>query len=90
MSKLNSECDGVVKDSMYKCITDYGYADHVLPDELQAYMATGLGSKMEEMEIPNIEEWEQKYREVFDQYYNKSLYSDPKKVDVSFDTIKKI
>jgi hypothetical protein len=53
-------------------------------------MATGLGSKMEEMEIPNIEEWEQKYREVFDQYYNKSLYSDPKKVDVSFDTIKKI
>ena len=84
MFKLNTECDKVVKDSMFKCITDYGYADHVLPDELQAYMSTGLASKMEDMNIPNIEEWQQKYREVFDQYYNKSLYSDPKKVDVSF------
>jgi hypothetical protein len=88
MSKLNNECDGVVKDSMFKCITDYGYADHVLPDELQAYMATGLGSKMEEMEIPNIEEWQEKYKSVFDQYYSKSLYSDPKKVEINFDTKK--
>ena len=84
MTQLNNECDKVVKDSMSKCITDYGYADHVLPDELQAYMATGLASKMEDMNIPNIEEWQQKYREVFDQHYNKSLYSDPKKVDFSF------
>jgi hypothetical protein len=49
MTQLNNECDKVVKDSMFKCITEYGYADHVLPDELQAYMSTGLGSKMKEM-----------------------------------------
>ena len=84
MSKLNDECDPVVKDMMCKCITEYGYADHVLPDELQAYMSTGLGRKMEEMNIPNIEVWQQKYRDVFDSYYSKSLYTEPKKIDINW------
>jgi hypothetical protein len=84
MTQLNNECDKVVKDNMSKCITEYGYADHVLPDELQAYMSTGLGSKMKEMNIPNIDEWIEKYKEVFDMFYSKSLYSDPKLTNVNW------
>jgi len=84
MTQLNNECDGVVKDSMFKCITEYGYADHVLPDELQAYMSTGLGRKMEEMNIPNIDEWMEKYREVFDGYYSSALYTEPKLTNVNW------
>ena len=77
MTKMNEDCDPTVRDMMCKCITEYGYADHVLPDELQAYMSTGLGGKMEQMNIPNIDEWCQKYREVFERYYNKTLYPSP-------------
>ena len=69
---------------MCKCITEYGYADHVLPDELQAYMSTGLGKKMTEMNIPNIEIWQEKYRNIFDRYYSKSLYSNPKVVEINW------
>ncbi len=85
MTKMNSMCDKFIKDSMLKCITDYGYADHVLPDELQAYMSTGLGTKMEELEIPNIEEWMIKYREIFERYYSKNLYTDPKEVKINYE-----
>lgn len=84
MNKLNEDCDPIVRDMMCKCITDYGYADHVLPDELQAYMSTGLGSKMLELNIPNIDEWIQKYREVFEQFYSKSLYSNPTKIELNW------
>lgn len=84
MSKMNEECDPIVKDMMYKCITEYGYADHVLPDEMQAYMSTGLGKKMQEMNIPDVEIWQQKYREIFDNYYSKSLYTQPKKTEINW------
>ena len=84
MSELNEECDPIVKDMMYKCITEYGYADHVLPDEMQAYMSTGLGKKMQEMNIPDVEIWQQKYREIFDNYYSKSLYTSPVKTEISW------
>lgn len=84
MTKMNDECDPTVKDMMCKCITEYGYADHVLPDELQAYMSTGLGSKMEEMNIPDIEIWQEKYRNIFEKYYSKSLYSSPKVVEINW------
>ena len=84
MSKMNDECDPNVRDMMYKCITEYGYADHVLPDELQAYMSTGLGSKMEEMNIPDIEIWQQRYRNIFDNYYSQSLYTNPEIIDINW------
>lgn len=84
MSKMNDECNPIVKDMMYKCITEYGYADHVLPDEMQAYMSTGLGSKMEEMNIPDVGIWQQRYRDIFENYYSKSLYTQPKKIDINW------
>ena len=85
MTKLTSECDPKVKDSMYKCITDYGYADHVLADEMQAYMSTGLGKKMKELNIENIDEWMSKYREIFQRNYSKNLYPEAKQLEVSWE-----
>ncbi len=84
VNKLTSSCDSVVKDMMYKCITKYGYADHVLPDEMQAYMSTGLGDEMEKMNIPNIDKEIEKYKEVFNKYYNNNLYKDPIKLNIKF------
>jgi hypothetical protein len=84
MDKITAECDPTVKDMMYKCITEYGYADHVLPDEMQAYMATGLGSDMKKADIPNIDEWIVKYKEVFQDYYSKNLYPEPKKMELGW------
>lgn len=84
VNDLTSKCDQVVKLAMYKCITDYGYADHVLPDEMQAYMSTGLGSIMDKLNIPNIESEMKKYRDVFEEYYSKNLYTSPRKMSVSF------
>ena len=84
MDKMTNSCDSVVRDSMFRCITDYGYADHVLMDEMQAYMSTGLGRKMKEMNIKNIDEYCQKYRGVFDSYYQKSLYTSPKKNNINW------
>lgn len=84
MDSLTSQCEKVVREMMYKCITDYGYADHVLSDEMQAYMATGLGKKMVELNIPNIEDWCQKYREVFEGFYSKSLYPAPEKTEINW------
>jgi hypothetical protein len=85
MTKLNKDCDRIVKESMYKCITEYGYADHVLPDELQAYLSTGLGRKMKEAKIPGIEMEMKKHREIFDRYYKNCLYSEPKKTKVNWE-----
>lgn len=84
MDKLTHECDFVVKDTMLKCIIEYGYADHVLADELQAYLATGLGKKMIALNIPNIEIWQNKYREVFLNYFSNTIYPTPKKIDIDW------
>lgn len=85
MNEINNELDPVVRDMMLKCITDYGYADHVLPDELQAYMATGLGRKMKEMNIPKIDDWMEDYREVFDKYYSTFLYESPELTPIEWE-----
>ena len=84
MLKINSECDGIIKSSIYKCITEYGYADHVLPDEFQAYMSTGLATKMIEMNITNIEKQISIYENVFNSFYSKSLYAEPKIVKIKW------
>ncbi len=79
MDKLTSKCG--VKDEMYRSITEYGYADHVLPDEMQAYMATGLADNMD---IPNAEKWVKKYRNIFDTYFQKCFYTEPIKTKINF------
>jgi len=85
MMKLNQECDVLVKKLMYKVITEYGYADHVLPDELQAYLSTGLGQKMEEMNIPGIDEEMRKHRSIFEKFYQKELYLEPIMTEIKWE-----
>ena len=84
MDNLTNSCDVAIRDGMFKCITDYGYADHVLMDEMQAYMSTGLGRKMTELKIKNIDEFCKKYRSIFDTYYQKSLYPSPKNIKTNW------
>jgi len=85
MDKLTSECDENVKRKMFKSIVDYGYADHVLSDEMQAYMATGLGYEQEILDIPNIEIEMKKYNNLFNEYYSKNLYKSPQKIKINFE-----
>lgn len=82
VNELTYKCEPFIKDNMYKCISEYGYADHVLPDEMQAYMSTGLGSAMEKLNIPDSETL--KYREIFIKYYEESLYKSPLKLNIEF------
>jgi len=84
MDSLTTQCDENVREMMFKCIVDYGYADHVLQDEMQAYMATGLGKKMKELNIEGIEDWCRKYKEVFNKFYSESLYTSPKKTEINW------
>jgi hypothetical protein len=46
MTEQINSMDPKVKDKMIDKIKAYGYGDNVYMDELQAYMATGLGSEM--------------------------------------------
>jgi hypothetical protein len=46
MTEQINNMDPKVKDKMIDKIKAYGYCDNVYMDELQAYMATGLGSEM--------------------------------------------
>ena len=46
MTEQINKMDSKVKDKMIDKIKAYGYGDNVYMDELQAYMATGLGSEM--------------------------------------------
>ena len=84
MADINLELDSDIKDMMCKCIIEYGYADHVLADELQAYTATGLGAKMKQMNLPRIEEWMQDYREVFERFYSRYLYENPELLPIKW------
>lgn len=85
MMKLNSELDEDFKSKMIKCIADYGYADHVYDDELQAYMSTGFASEMKKIKLNNIKQNTSKYRVVFDKYYKNHIYTSPElvKIDIN-------
>jgi hypothetical protein len=85
MTKVSKNCSDDVKSKMCKCIVDYGYADHVIQDELQAYMSTGLGEQMEDLGIENIEEEIEKYREVFEEFYSANLYENPKTIKINWE-----
>ena len=84
MNVLREECDPKVKEIICKTIIDHGYANGVLPDELQAYLSTGLSKKMLALNVPNIEEEMTKYREVFERYYKENMFPNPKKMSVDW------
>jgi hypothetical protein len=69
MMRVIEKMDPKVKHQMLKKIQSYGYGDNVYDDELQAYMATGLGSEMKW--IRNIKPEMHKFQQVFDKYTKK-------------------
>jgi len=69
MSSIISKMDTNVKEKMLEKISDSGYGNNVLYDELQAYMATGLVGNMNR--IKNKKQEIPKFRNFFDTYTNK-------------------
>jgi hypothetical protein len=61
--------DPKVREKMIQKIKDYGYGDNVYMDELQAYMATGLGSEMKW--IRNIKPAMVPFNDIFMKYAKK-------------------
>lgn len=61
--------DSNVREKMLKKISDSGYGNNVLYDELQAYMSTGLVGTMNR--IKGIKQETAKFKEFFDTYTNK-------------------
>jgi len=66
--------------SLRKIVQNMGYGDNVINDEIQAYMSTGLSSKMST--IPNLEEFLSTYKETFDHFLKKNKH--PKEIQIEF------
>ena len=81
MNKLLSEMDKKSVESIKKLIAEIGYAESVISDEAQAYLATGIYDEWMVDDIPN---WTDKFKEVFDRYKSKHLLSEPKKYEVNY------
>lgn len=81
MIRVINKMDPVVKEQMLNKIKSYGYGDNVYEDELQAYLSTGLGSKM--AGIKNIKPEMVKFNTVFERYTKKIK---PKKIPIDWST----
>ena len=81
MTRIINKMDPVVKEQMLNKIRSYGYGDNVYEDELQAYLSTGLGSKM--AGIKNIKPEMVKFNTVFERYTKKIK---PKKISIDWST----
>jgi hypothetical protein len=69
MSTLIRKMDSSVREKMLQKISDSGYGNNVLYDELQAYMATGLVSNMNRIKGIKLEI--EKFKDFFDTYTDK-------------------
>jgi len=69
MSTLIRKMDSNIREKMLKKISDSGYGDNVLYDELQAYMATGLVGNMNR--VKGVKQEIEKFKSFFDTYTNK-------------------
>lgn len=69
MSTLIRKMDSSVREKMLQKISDSGYGNNVLYDELQAYMATGLVGNMNRIKGIKLEI--DKFKNFFDTYTNK-------------------
>lgn len=81
-TKMQSLIDGMSKSSsskLMKIIGNMGYGKNVIPDEVQAYMSTGLLEDMED--IPNLKEEQSKFKKFFSSYINKIS---PSKIDIDW------
>lgn len=69
MSTLIRKMDSSVREKLLRKISNSGYGNNVLYDELQAYMATGLMGNMNR--IKGIKQEIDKFKDFFDTYINK-------------------
>jgi hypothetical protein len=81
MTEQINNMDPKVKDKMIDKIKAYGYGDNVYMDELQAYMATGLGSEMRL--IKNIKPEMVPFNNIFMKYTNKIK---PRQIPIDWST----
>jgi hypothetical protein len=66
MKSLLDQMDSNIKEQIIDILKGYGYGDNVFEDEIQAYMATGLSTKMQSMD--NTEQEVIKFKKVFENY----------------------
>lgn len=81
MTNQINNMDEKVKDKMLDKIKGYGYGDNVYMDELQAYMATGLGSEMRY--IKNIKPEMVPFNNIFMKYASNIK---PKEIPIDWST----
>ena len=81
MTKEINQMDPKVKEKMFDKIKNYGYGDNVYMDEMQAYMATGLGSEMKW--IRNIKPSMIPFNKIFMKYASKIK---PKQIPIDWST----
>lgn len=76
---LIKDMDQNVKQEVINTLNEYGYTDEVYNDEIQAYLSTGLGSKMKD--IPNVENEVERFENLFNQFFTGV---DLKKIDITW------
>ena len=70
-----------VKENLSHKITNMGYGENVIDDEIQAYLSTGVGDNMNR--IKNIKQAQIPFKNVFDSYARKIK---PKKIQIDWST----
>lgn len=81
MTKAINDMDPKVKEKMLEKIVSYGYGENVYDDELQAYLATGLGDEMRF--IKGVKPQMIKFNEIFDKYIKRIS---PKEIPIDWST----
>jgi hypothetical protein len=69
------------RDGLSKKISNMGYGENVIDDEIQAYLSTGVGRDMNR--IKDIKKAQIPFKEVFDQYSSKIK---PKEIQIDWST----
>ena len=82
MSKLISQLPDGPRNNISKIILDYGYSESVLNDEIQAYMSTGLASKMDKI----LNESRPPFVEAFS-HFKQIHHAVPTKMNVNYENL---
>ncbi len=81
MDKLTESLPKEIREIMNSKISEMGYGENVISDEVQAYMSTGLMDEMEE--IKGIKTWVKKYQKVFKKFLEKN--KSPKEIKIEWE-----
>ena len=79
MDELTKSLPSDLYKSLKNIISEFGYSEIVIDDEIQAYMSTGLADKMSL--ILNASDYVNQYRMIFDKYLKKNKHPKEIKMD---------